>query len=87
MKAFEQAESFIRSNAPEIILLQCGADSAAGDPLAELEFSSRCHAHAASRLRQIADESASSRLIAMGGGGYDLQNLAHVWCEVVKALA
>ena len=87
MRAFEIIESFLKAQAPEIILLQCGADSAAGDPLAELQFSSRCHAHAASRLRQLADESASGQLIAMGGGGYDLQNLAHVWCEVVKALA
>jgi len=87
MKAFEKAESFLESNKPEIILFQCGADSAAGDPLAELQFTSKCHAHAARRLRQLADKSASGRLIAMGGGGYDLQNLAHVWCEVVKELA
>jgi acetoin utilization protein AcuC len=86
MKAFEKVESFVKANAPEIILFQCGADSAAGDPLAELQFSSKCHAHAASRLRQLADESASGRLIAMGGGGYDLQNLANVWCDVVKEL-
>jgi acetoin utilization protein AcuC len=87
MEAFEEIESFIKANAPEIILLQCGADSAAGDPLAELQFSSKCHAHAARRLRQLADETASGRLIAMSGGGYDLQNLAHVWCEVAKELA
>lgn len=87
MEAFEKAESFLRAQEPEIILFQCGADSASGDPLAALEFTARCHAHAASRLRILADQTAAGRLVAMGGGGYDLQNLAHVWCEVAKALA
>jgi len=86
MKAFEEVEKFIECGSPEIILLQCGADSVTDDPIAELDFDESCHAHAARSLRKLADKSAEGRLIAMGGGGYDLKNIAHAWCEVVHAL-
>lgn len=84
--AFDEIESFLEPFEPELYLLQCGADSLAGDPITHLEFSVKAHAEAARRLRALADRTASGRLLAMGGGGYNRQNLARCWTLVVEAL-
>jgi acetoin utilization protein AcuC len=34
----------------------------------------------------MADRHAGGRLMAFGGGGYDRNNLAAAWCEVLGAL-
>jgi acetoin utilization protein AcuC len=85
--AWDEIEAFLRPFEPELYLLQCGADSVVGDPITHLEFSVQAHAHAARRLRALADETASGRLLAMGGGGYNRENLARCWTGVVEALA
>jgi acetoin utilization protein AcuC len=84
--AWNEAEQFVAEFEPELILLQCGADSLAGDPITHLNFSPAAHAHAATRLRQLADRTASGRLLAMGGGGYNRSNLAQGWTRVVEAI-
>jgi acetoin utilization protein AcuC len=71
---------------PEFVLLQCGADSVAGDPLTHLQFSPAVHARAATDLARLADTLGHGRLLAMGGGGYDRGNLARAWSGVVAAL-
>jgi acetoin utilization protein AcuC len=71
---------------PEFVLLQCGADSVAGDPLTHLQFSPAMHAQAASDLALLADRLGHGRVLAMGGGGYDRGNLAQAWSGVVEAL-
>ena len=86
MTAWDKVEDFIRAAKPEIIFLQCGADSIDGDPITHLRYSEKAHAHAAERLCLIADECCDGKLIAMGGGGYNLDNLARAWCAVVQAL-
>jgi acetoin utilization protein AcuC len=85
-EVWERAEAFIDRARPEFILLQCGADSLAGDPLTHLAYSSEAHRHAAGRLRALADVHCSGRLLALGGGGYSLTNLAEAWCAVVDAM-
>jgi acetoin utilization protein AcuC len=73
--------------APQFVILQCGADSVAGDPLTHLKLSSACHARAALELAALADRHCAGRLLALGGGGYDRGNLAQAWTGVVQALA
>ena len=85
--AFDEIEAFLEPFEPELYLLQCGADSLAGDPITHLQFSAEAHAEAARRLRSLADRTASGRLLAMGGGGYNRQNLARCWTRVVEALS
>lgn len=41
-----------------------------------MEYTEQAHAHAAKRLRILADQLCHGRLIAMGGGGYNHQNIA-----------
>jgi acetoin utilization protein AcuC len=86
LAAWERVESFLRAARPQFVLLQCGADSLAGDPLTHLRFSVDAHAHAARRLRALADELAAGRLVALGGGGYNRDNLGRSWTAVVRAL-
>jgi acetoin utilization protein AcuC len=83
---WDTAEEFIRSSRPEFIIMQCGADSLADDPLTHLAYSAATHRMVAGRLRRIATESCQGRLLALGGGGYLLGNIAAAWCEVVEML-
>jgi len=84
--AWDEVEAFVAAGRPELILLQCGADSLAGDPITHLEFTAECHAHAAARLCRLADRTAGGRVLAMGGGGYNRANLAEAWTRVVESL-
>ena len=85
-RAWPEVESYLRDFKPEIILLQAGADSIEGDPITDMCFSPAAHGHAAASLVKIADEFCQGRIIAMGGGGYNRNNLALGWNEVLKAL-
>lgn len=84
--AWAQAEAFIDRHEPEFILLQCGADSIAGDPITHLRYTPAAHAHATRRLCELAGRHCDGRLLAMGGGGYHRGNLARAWCAVVEAM-
>lgn len=86
-RAWDRVEAHVEEARPEVILLQCGADSLEGDPLANLAFSYRAHAHAARRLRALADRFAEGRILAMGGGGYSHANLAAAWNAVLAVFA
>lgn len=85
LEAWERVETFLRTHRPQFLILQCGADSIAGDPLTHLRFSVDTHAHAARRLCALADELCGGRLLALGGGGYDRGNIARAWTAVVRA--
>ncbi|MGD9385645.1 MAG: acetoin utilization protein AcuC, partial [Thioalkalispiraceae bacterium] len=86
-EVWEKVEAFLKKASPEFILLQCGADSIKGDPITHMEYSEQAHAHAAQRLCVLADELCNGRLVAMGGGGYNLDNLAKGWTAVVDSFA
>ncbi len=87
MEAWAEVEAFLEKFPPELIVLQCGADSLGGDPITHLAYTEEAHAHAATRLRALADRFCGGRLLALGGGGYDRANLARAWTRVVEALA
>jgi acetoin utilization protein AcuC len=83
--AWERIEAHLATFPTEFILLNCGADSLAGDPITHLQFSAAAHAHAASRLCTLADAHGHGRVLGVGGGGYNRRNLATAWCAVVRA--
>jgi acetoin utilization protein AcuC len=85
--AWERALDHLRRFRPQFLILQAGADSLAGDPLAHLNLSPAAHAHAAKTLLALADDTANGRLMVFGGGGYDLGNLAAAWTGVLGQLA
>jgi len=86
-KAFEEVERYLDARRPELIVLQCGADSLGGDPITHLAYTEEAHAHATGRLRALAERHCGGRLLATGGGGYNRRNLARAWTRVVEALS
>jgi acetoin utilization protein AcuC len=85
-EAWEPLERFLDQAQPEFVLLQCGADSLANDPITHLQYSEAAHRYAAQRLRRLAEQHCAGRLLALGGGGYNRANLARAWTAVVEAL-
>jgi acetoin utilization protein AcuC len=83
MREWERVVDLLRRHRPEFVILQCGADSLAGDPLAHLQYTPAAHAHAARSLCALANEMAQGRIMGFGGGGYNRGNLAAAWCAVL----
>ena len=86
-KMWPHVENFLEKHRPEFILFQCGADSIQGDPITDMAYSEKAHAYAAKRLAIIADKYCGGKLLAMGGGGYNHENIAKTWTAVVSALS
>lgn len=85
-KIWPKVESFLEKHRPEFILLQCGADSIKGDPITDMAWSEKAHAFATQRLSKIAEKYCGGKLLAMGGGGYNHDNIARTWTAVVNEL-
>jgi acetoin utilization protein AcuC len=79
-------EEFATLAAPEFIILQCGADGMAGDPIGGLTFSAGFHSKIAELLHKAAHKECAGRIVALGGGGYDPGNCARAWTAVVREL-
>ena len=72
----------IETYRPNAIVLQCGADSLAGDRLGCFNHSLRGHAECVSFIRKM-----GLPLLLLGGGGYTIRNVARCWtCETAVAL-
>ena len=78
-------QAFLDDSEPEFFILQCGADSLLGDPITNLALSERSHYLAAKSLTVLAEKHAKGRIIALGGGGYNRDNIGRAWTQVVKA--
>jgi acetoin utilization protein AcuC len=87
MNSFKRAEQFLDDAKPELIILQCGGDSIKGDPITHLQFSENAHRYATSVLHKLAHKHCNGRMIALGGGGYNRNNIAAAWVEVIKVLS
>jgi len=59
---------------PSVVVLQCGADSLAGDRLGCFNLTMEGHAHCVQFLRKQ-----NVPLILLGGGGYTVKNVVRVW--------
>ncbi len=67
--------------APDALILQCGADSLAEDPMSKLALSNRAYWSAVDRLRHLAP-----RLLLLGGGGYNPWAVARCWSGIWAVL-
>ena len=84
--AFKKIEEFIESKVnPELIILQCGTDGIGGDPLTHLQYSSNAHRYAAEKLHSISHRYCDGKIIALGGGGYNQENIGKGWTQVVRS--
>ena len=87
LEAWSEVETYLEAAEPQLLLMNAGADSLAGDPITHLQYSENAHGHAASRLREFADRFCEGRVLGMGGGGYNRRNLARAWTRVVEGFA
>jgi acetoin utilization protein AcuC len=67
--------------APQAIVIQCGADALADDPLSKLELSNTALWSGVASLMPV-----SPRLIVLGGGGYNPWSVARCWAGVWATL-
>ncbi len=86
-RTWEDVGSFLLAHDVDFILLQCGADSIKGDPITHMAFSEKAHAYAATWLCELANKVCDGRLVAMGGGGYNHDNIAKAWTAVVESIS
>ncbi len=63
---------------PDVTVVQCGTDGYHADPLAHLLVGERAYVTAAARLRDLT----GGRLVAIGGGGYDVAATARIWAAM-----
>ncbi|MDR9394065.1 acetoin utilization protein AcuC [Roseovarius sp. SYSU LYC5161] len=66
---------------PAAIVLQCGADGVAEDPLARLTLSNNAHWFLVAALKPLAP-----RLLVLGGGGYNPWTVGRLWAGVWATL-
>ncbi|EJD01728.1 histone deacetylase complex, catalytic component RPD3 [Fomitiporia mediterranea MF3/22] len=59
---------------PSVVVLQCGADSLAGDKLGVFNLSMEGHANCVQYLRD-----SGIPLVLLGGGGYTIKNVCRTW--------
>jgi acetoin utilization protein AcuC len=71
----------LRHRRPQAVMLQCGADAIAEDPLSRLALSNGAHRAVVQALMGVAP-----RLIVLGGGGYNPWSVARCWAGVWATL-
>ena len=75
LPAFEQVvPPLFEAFRPDVVVAQLGIDSHRTDPLTHLALDVQGFARAVSRIAEL-----SPKLVCLGGGGYDLQNVARAW--------
>ena len=59
---------------PDIVVSQLGVDSFSTDPLTHLNYSYKGFCEVVRKIKEV-----SPRWVALGGGGYDVSNVAKAW--------
>ena len=71
----------LRAFEPDVVVLQLGIDSHRTDPLTHLAWTVQGFTKIVCRLLEL-----SPRVVALGGGGYDLPNVARAWTAAWGAM-
>src|SRR5262249_60696835 len=82
LPAFEQvAPPLFGAFRPDVVVAQLGIDSHRTDPLTHLALDIQGFTRAVSRITEL-----SPKLVCLGGGGYDLPNVARAWTSAWAVL-
>lgn len=73
--------SVVQFYQPAAVVLQCGADSLAGDRLGNFNLSLRGHGECVAAVRDL-----GLPLLVLGGGGYTVRNVARCWTHETAVL-
>jgi acetoin utilization deacetylase AcuC-like enzyme len=71
---------------PDLVIISAGFDAHRRDPLAQINLIEEDFAWATARLMDVADTSASGRVVSLLEGGYDLLALGRSVAAHVSAL-
>ncbi|MFM1943869.1 MAG: hypothetical protein RI897_2851 [Verrucomicrobiota bacterium] len=83
LHAFDQVvPPLIQRFKPDIIVVEMGMDTLAGDPLTHLQLTNNAHVEIAGRLLQF-----NSPLLITGGGGYHPENTVRGWTLAWQAFS
>lgn len=72
---------------PDVLVVQCGADAHAADPLAHLRLSTHAYETIFDRLLALADAHTEGRALFTFGGGYALSATPRIWTLLALRLA
>jgi len=64
---------------PRMIIVQMGCDAHEGDPLAWLRLTTRAYDIFSLNIRNLAEKYSNGRILCLGGGGYNEDNVARSW--------
>ena len=82
LKAFREVVlPLIHAYGPDVIVLEAGADTLAGDPLAGFSLTNNVMAEVINNLLMF-----GKPILATGGGGYNVENTVRAWSLVWTAL-
>ena len=82
LKAFREVVlPLIHAYGPDVIVLEAGADTLAGDPLAGFSLTNNVYVEIINNLLMF-----SKPILATGGGGYNVENTVRAWALMWTAL-
>jgi acetoin utilization deacetylase AcuC-like enzyme len=67
-------EQVMTNFCPDVVVIQCGADSLSKDKLGHMNLSVHGHGECVEFMKSFA-----TPLILLGGGGYTIENVARCW--------
>jgi len=88
LEAFDEiVPRALRAFAPDVLLVQAGADPHRDDPLADLSLTLRGLRDVYRRVAALADELTGGRWVVTGGGGYDAFSVTpRAWAQAWSAM-
>ena len=86
MESFKMIDEHAEKADAKLIIFQCGADGLEGDPLTHLKYSLEAYRFATEKVIKYSESYDDCKLMVLGGGGYNVENVAHAWVKVVKTL-
>lgn len=71
---------------PDAVVAQLGVDTHYADPLASLDLTLEGYGYLVRRIKELTDEYANGRMLALGGGGYNLEVVPLAWTLAFQTL-
>jgi acetoin utilization protein AcuC len=71
---------------PEVVVAQLGVDTHYSDPLTSLNVTLNGYSYLVHRIKELTDQYAKGRLLALGGGGYSLIVVPLAWTIVFQTM-
>ena len=89
LRAFnEVVPPVVRAFKPDLIVSQNGCDSHHTDPLASMSLTTNAYEHIYARIHELAHEVSGGKLVALGGGGYQIYEVVpRAWTLLTAEVA